>query len=305
MELGKEIEKTLTFLRGLPTFEASLLRLEDVIEQPLDPLLLPQTSEPKATTSVLREGSRLSGAIEIVDLSFGYFPTKPPLIKGLNLNVAPGQRIALVGSSGSGKSSVVRVLSGLYEPTGGEVLFDGRPLAQWPRRLAVGSVAMVQQEIQLFGCSVIDNLTLWDPTIPHEQVVNACRDAQILETIQRLPQGFDTIMAEGGRSFSGGQRQRLEIARALVGDPSILVLDEATSALDPETERLVDAALRRRGCTQILVAHRLSTIRDADRILVMEEGQLVQEGHHRDLVLARGPYRRLWEREQAERLQRA
>jgi NHLM bacteriocin system ABC transporter peptidase/ATP-binding protein len=294
MELGKEIEKTLTFLRGLPTFEASLLRLEDVIEQPLDPLLLSQSSEPAAATSASREGSRLSGAIEIVDLSFGYFPTKPPLINGLNLSVAPGQRIALVGSSGSGKSSVVRVLSGLYEPTRGEVLFDGRPLAQWPRGLAVGSVAMVQQEIQLFGCSVIDNLTLWDPTIPHEQVVNACRDAQILETIQRLPQGFDTVMAEGGRSFSGGQRQRLEIARALVGDPSILVLDEATSALDPETERLVDAALRRRGCTQILVAHRLSTIRDADRILVMEAGKVVQEGTHEQMLSEPdSPYRRL------------
>jgi len=294
MELGKEIEKTLTFLRGLPTFEASLLRLEDVIEQPHDPLLQSEQTQTPVTTSSSSEASRLSGAIEIVELSFGYFPTKPPLIQNLNLSVAPGQRIALVGSSGSGKSSVARVLSGLYEPSSGQVLFDGRSLAEWPRGLVVASLAMVQQEIQLFGCSVMDNLTLWDPTIPQEKVLNACRDAQILEAIQRLPQGFDTIMAEGGRSFSGGQRQRLEIARALVRDPSILILDEATSALDPETERLVDAALRRRGCTQILVAHRLSTIRDADRILVMEAGRVVQAGDHGSMIQeADSPYRRL------------
>lgn len=294
MALGEEIQKTLAFLRGLPTFEASLLRLEDVMEQPQDPLLLALKSQPAVAIDSTREASRLSGAIEIVDLSFGYFPTKPPLIQGFNLSVAPGQRIALVGSSGSGKSSVARVLSGLYEPTAGQVLFDGRPLAAWPRGLAVGSLAMVQQDIQLFGCSVIDNLTLWEPDIPHERVLEACRDAQILETIQRLPQGFDTIMAEGGRSLSGGQRQRLEIARALVRDPSILILDEATSALDPETERLVDAALRRRGCTQILVAHRLSTIRDADRILVMEAGRVVQKGTHDEMIVdLDSPYCRL------------
>jgi ABC-type multidrug transport system fused ATPase/permease subunit len=153
---------------------------------------------------------------------------------------------------------------------------------------------MVQQEIQLFGCSVIDNLTLWDTSTSRQQVLQACEDAQILETIQRLPQGFDTVMSEGGRSFSGGQRQRLEIARALIHDPSILILDEATSALDPETERLVDLALRRRGCTQIVVAHRLSTIRDSDRILVMEGGRVTQEGNHSSMISdPDSPYRRL------------
>jgi ABC-type bacteriocin/lantibiotic exporter with double-glycine peptidase domain len=240
------------------------------------------------------DSSRLSGAIELVDLSFGYIPIKPPLIVGVNLRVAPGQRIALVGSSGSGKSSVARVIAGLYQPSAGQVLFDGRPLSQWPRALVVASLAMVQQEIQLFGCSVIDNLTLWTPDVPRQRVIEACQDAQILETIQRLPQGFDTPLAEGGRSLSGGQRQRLEIARALVRDPSILILDEATSALDPETERQVDLALRRRGCTQIVVAHRLSTIRDADRILVMEAGRVVQEGTHAELISqSESPYRRL------------
>lgn len=292
MAMGREIQKTLTFLRGLPDFEASLLRLEDVIEQPLDPLL---TATPTSTVgSDEQASSQLSGAIEIVDLSFGYIPIKPPLIEGLNLKVKPGQRIAFVGSSGSGKSSMARVLAGLYQPTGGQVLFDGRPLPDWPRAVVVASLAMVQQEIQLFGCSVMENLTLWDPTVPRQQVIQACEDAQILETIQRLPQGFDTVMSEGGRSFSGGQRQRLDIARALIRDPSILILDEATSALDPETERRVDLALRRRGCTQIVVAHRLSTIRDSDRILVMEAGRVIQEGDHASMIQEAGsPYRRL------------
>lgn len=292
MAMGREIQKTLTFLRGLPDFEASLLRLEDVIEQPLDPLL---SATPVSTVGSNEQGSsQLSGAIEIVDLSFGYIPIKPPLIEGLNLKVKPGQRIAFVGSSGSGKSSMARVLAGLYQPTGGQVLFDGRPLPDWPRAVVVASLAMVQQEIQLFGCSVMENLTLWDPTVPRQRVIQACEDAQILETIQRLPQGFDTVMSEGGRSFSGGQRQRLEIARALIRDPSILILDEATSALDPETERRVDLALRRRGCTQIVVAHRISTIRDSDRILVMEAGRVIQEGDHASMIQEAGsPYRRL------------
>ena len=299
-QLGSEIQKSLAFLRGLPDFEASVLRLEDVLEQPLDPLLNAAQTGPPAEAMApgnppaVPAAARLSGAIEIVDLSFGYIPIKPPLIESFALSVAPGQRIALVGGSGSGKSSVARVIAGLYAPTAGEVRFDGRPLQAWPRGLVVASLAMVQQEIQLFGCSVIENLTLWDPTVPRQRVLEACQDAQILETIQRLPQGFETPMAEGARNLSGGQRQRLEIARALVRDPSILILDEATSALDPETERLVDGALRRRGCTQIVVAHRLSTIRDADRILVMEAGKVVQQGIHAEMVvLADSPYRRL------------
>jgi ABC-type bacteriocin/lantibiotic exporter with double-glycine peptidase domain len=227
-------------------------------------------------------------------LSFGYIPIKPPLIEEVNLSVSPGQRIAFVGSSGSGKSSLAKVIAGLYRPSGGQVLFDGRSLEEWPRELIVASVAMVQQEIQLFGCSVIDNLTLWDHTIPRQRLIQACEDARILNTIQRLPQGFDTIMSEGGRNLSGGERQRLEIARALIQDPSILILDEATSALDPETERQVDLALRRRGCTQIVVAHRLSTIRDSDRIIVMEAGRIVQEGTHSSMITDKdSPYSRL------------
>jgi ABC-type multidrug transport system fused ATPase/permease subunit len=228
--------------------------------------------------------------VEIRDLRFAFAPVQQPLIHDLSLKIEPGQRLALVGASGSGKSTVAHLIAGLLQPTAGKILYDGLPLAAVPRAVAVASLALVQQEITLYGMSVRENLQLWRP-LPEELLRRVCGEVRILEAIEALPDGFDTVLAEGARNFSGGQRQRLEIARALLQDPSILILDEATSALDGETERLVDEALRRRACTQILVAHRLSTIRDADRILVLDRGRVVQQGRHEALLAeAEGPY---------------
>ena len=290
LNLKGQIEAVISFVQRLPAFEAEVLRLEDVLEQPRDPVLV----QAPALHRWPGERRRLSGRIELRDLRFGYVPIKPPLFEGLNLTIESGQRIAFVGGSGSGKSTLSRLIAGLYLPSGGDILYDGLPITAIPHELCVSSLAMVQQEIQLYGCSVRDNLTLWNPRISEAELRHACADAQILETVQALPDGFDTVLSEGGRNLSGGQRQRLEIARALVQNPSILVLDEATSALDASTEVLVDQALRRRGCTQIIVAHRLSTIRDADLIVVLEQGQVVQQGHHEQLAQQEdSPYQRL------------
>ena len=288
--LKTEIEKVINFVQSLPDFEAEVLRLEDVLEQPRDPLL---ENAPKIESwSGGRE--RLSGSIDIEELFFGYMPLKPPLINGLSLSIQHGQRIAFVGGSGSGKSTMAKLLAGLYLPSSGTILYDGIPLKEIPRAISVSSLAMVQQDVQLYGCSVRENLNLWNNSIPGKDLRQACADAQILDTVLALPDGFETVLSEGGRSLSGGQRQRLDIARALVQNPSILILDEATSALDAETERLVDEAFRRRGCTQIIVAHRLSTIRDADVILVLENGKVVQQGRHAEMAaLTDSPYQKL------------
>ncbi len=278
--LKGEIDRWVGFVRDLPKMQAALLRLEDVLEQPIDPLL---DSAPLGG-SFPSERLRLSGFIEIHRLSFGYIPTRSPLISNLSLVITPGQRVALVGGSGSGKSTLARLLAGLERPAVGEILYDGHPLAAIPRSVVVGSMALVQQEVHLYGVSVRDNLTLWNQAIPQEQIETACRDAQILDDIRKMPQGFETLLSEGGQSLSGGQRQRLEIARALVQNPAILILDEATAALDTITEQRLNQALRRRGCTQIVIAHRLSTIRDADQILVLEHGRVVQRGRHEELL---------------------
>lgn len=288
--LKGEIDRLVGFVRELPKVQASLLRLEDVLEQPIDPLL---ASAPSGSPFP-GERQRLSGSIEIRSLSFGYIPTQPPLISDFQLKISPGERVALVGGSGSGKSTLARLLSGLEQPSAGEILFDGQPLTDLPRSMVVGSLALVQQEVQLYGVTVRDNLTLWNPAIPQQQLEAACRDAQILDDIRRLPLGFDTQLSEGGQSLSGGQRQRLEIARALVQNPAILILDEATAALDAINEQRLSEALRRRGCTQIVIAHRLSTIRDADQILVLENGRLVQRGRHEELLMeSSGAYAKL------------
>ncbi len=273
----------------LQTVEGDMNRLDDVLRYRTDPAAASHAGElPAEGTAV-----KLAGYLELRDVSFGYSRLDPPLIEGLSLNLKPGARVALVGGSGSGKSTIARLIVGLYQPWGGEILFDGRRRAEIQPEVMTNSLATVDQNVFLFEGGVRENLTLWDSTIPLPEVVAAARDACIHEEVAARPGGYESAVEEGGANWSGGQRQRLEIARALVGRPTLLVLDEATSALDPTTESRIDDALRRRGCTCLIVAHRLSTIRDADEIIVMERGKVVQRGTHDELKALAGPYARL------------
>lgn len=271
---------------ALQQLRGNLERLDDVLGHGADDAL----TEPETESAEIK---RLTGALELKQLTFGYLPFSPPLVTDLDLKIAPGQRIALVGGSGSGKSTVAKLVCGLYRPWQGEISFDGEPRESLPRATITSSVAIVDQEVTLFEGTVRENLTLWDDTIPEADVVQAAKDACIHQDIAKLPGGYDARVQEGGGNFSGGQRQRLEIARALARQPSLIVLDEATSALDPETEQKVDANLRRRGCSCLIIAHRLSTIRDSDEIIVLERGRVVQRGAHEELLSQGGLYREL------------
>lgn len=237
--------------------------------------------------------AKLAGALEIRGLTFGYAPGGSPLIENFDLRLEPGTRVALVGGSGSGKSTVARLVTGQLEPWAGEIRFDGRPRHEHPAAVLAHSVAFVQQEVYLFDGTVAENLTLWDPTVPETDVVRAAQDACIHDEVSAFPGGYSARILEGGRNLSGGQRQRIEIGRALAGNPRLLVLDEATSALDSVTEGIVDSNLRRRGCTCLIVAHRLSTIRDCDEIIVLDRGHVVERGPHEALLAAGGAYARL------------
>jgi NHLM bacteriocin system ABC transporter peptidase/ATP-binding protein len=235
----------------------------------------------------------LEGYLRIEGLTFGYNPLAKPLIEGLDLDLPPGSRVALVGGSGSGKSTIGRLVAGLYEPWSGSITLDGRPRSEIDPQVWAATVAYVDQDQLLFEGTVRDNITFWDPTIGDDEIIAALTDACIYEDIARRPGGLSSPVAEDGRNFSYGQRQRLEIARALVRRPSLLVLDEATSALDAETEVVMDKNLRRRGATCLIIAHRLSTIRDCDLITVLDAGVERERGTHEQLVHAGGAYARL------------
>ena len=271
----------------LQELDGNLVRLDDVLDNPTDARIA-QKQQQSVTTST----AKLEGYIELKNLTFGYSRLELPLIENFNLKVKPGQRIALVGGSGSGKSTVAKLVSGLYQSWSGEILFDGKTREQIPSQLLTNSISMVEQDILLFEGTVKDNLTLWDDTVPQKQLERACIDAAIDDIVQSIG-GYNAILAEGGANLSGGQRQRLEIARALVNNPSLLIMDEATSALDTETEKIIDQNIRRRGCTCLIVAHRLSTIRDCDEIIVLDRGKIVQRGTHEELWQEEGVYARL------------
>jgi NHLM bacteriocin system ABC transporter peptidase/ATP-binding protein len=272
--------------------EGNLTRLDDVLRNDVDPAV---EQEVRSLTPPphLSESVRLQGYVELRNVTFGYNRSAPPLIENLSLSLKPGQRVALVGGSGSGKSTVAKLICGLYEPWQGEILFDDQPRTRIPRSIITHSLALVEQDISLFSGSVRDNLTLWDSTVPFSNLVRATKDAAIQDVVLSMPGGYNADLAEGATNLSGGQRQRLEIARALVNNPSILVMDEATSALDAETEKIIDQKLRERGCTCVIVAHRLSTIRDCDEIIVFDRGKVVQRGTHDELQEIEGKYLQL------------
>ena len=263
--------------------ETDLHRIDDISKTEIDPIFTRRKSD-SGSIATFNGRLQLAGQLELRDVNFGFNKSRPPLVKDFNMSVKPGQRIALVGSSGSGKSTISRLISGLYSPWSGEILFDNHLRDDIPEEVIRQSVSMVDQEILLFSGTIRDNITLWNSAVPDETVFAAARDAQIHDDILQRPQGYSTMVEEGGTNFSGGQRQRLEIARALVNNPTILILDEATSSLDAATEAYVDEALRRRGITCVIVAHRLSTVRDCDEIIVMHHGETTQRGVHDDLM---------------------
>ncbi|WP_083582968.1 NHLP family bacteriocin export ABC transporter peptidase/permease/ATPase subunit [Phormidesmis priestleyi] len=276
----------------LQEMEGNLNRLDDVLRSSIDPAVKEPISAPPSD-ALPAANVRLQGYIELRNITFGYNRSAPPLIENLSLSLKPGQRVALVGGSGSGKSTVAKLICGLYEAWSGDILFDDRSRSQIPRSILTHSIALIEQDISLFAGSVRDNLTLWDSTVPFSNLVRACKDAAIQDVVLSLPGGYSADLAEGATNLSGGQRQRLEIARSLVNNPAILIMDEATSALDSEAERLIDQKLRERGCTCVIVAHRLSTIRDCDEIIVFDRGKVVQRGTHDELQQIEGKYLQL------------
>lgn len=266
--------------------QGDMNRLDDVLKYPCDT----QIEVDLASDDLSQYTPRLEGHVEFRNVTFGYSKLAEPLIENFNLILRPGERVALVGPSGCGKSTISKLAMGLYEPWSGEILFDGQPRASHSRRTLINSISMVSQEISMFEGSISDNLSMWDSTITEKQLIKAATDACIHNVIATRQGGYKSKMQEGGGNFSGGQKQRFEIARSLAINPRILVLDEATSALDPITEMQVDDNMRRRGCTCLMVAHRLSSIRDCDEIIVLSKGKVVQRGTHEQMRNAEGLY---------------
>ena len=260
----------------LQEMRTQMERVDDVMEYPDDDVFEENGSAAGA--------AKLKGNVELKDVVFGYSPLAEPLIRNFHLTVKPGESVAIVGASGCGKSTVAKLISGLYQPWSGEILFDGRPLNKIPKNVFRSSMAVVDQDIILFEDTIENNIKMWDGSIEDFEMILAARDARIHDVIVQRPKGYQYKLQEGGRDFSGGQRQRIEIARALAQDPTIVILDEATSALDARTEFEVVNAIRDRGITCIVIAHRLSTIRSCDEIIVMEKGEIRDRGTHKELM---------------------
>jgi NHLM bacteriocin system ABC transporter peptidase/ATP-binding protein len=267
--------------------QGDMNRLDDVMQYREDPWL---NRGPLPQAQGGRVAAKLAGKVELSNISFGYNPAGSALVENFNLVLNPGERVAIVGPSGCGKSTISRLVMGLYEPWGGSIKFDDQPREAFGRYEFFNSVALVDQDIVLFEGSIRDNLSMWDKNVSDQDIMQAAKDACIHDVIMSRPGGYDSKLAEDGVNMSGGQRQRLEIARALATNPRILVMDEGTSALDPATEQQIDENLRRRGCACIIIAHRLSTIRDADEIVVLSYGHIVERGTHDSLMQIDGGF---------------
>lgn len=261
-------------------------RMEDVMEYPVD-VEYPETTKKDISYD------KLSGKLELRHVTFGYSRMAPPLIEDFSMTVEVGQKVAFVGASGCGKSTLAKLISGLYKPWSGEILFDGKPISEIDRNIFTGSLAVVDQDITLFEDTIANNIKMWDQSIEDYEMILAARDASLHEKILQRDGGYEYQILEGGKDFSGGERQRMEIARVLAQDPTIIVMDEATSALDAKTEYDVVKAIKDRGITCIVIAHRLSTIRECDEIFVMERGKIVERGSHDQLMQLHGAYEAL------------
>ena len=262
-------------------------RVEDVMEYPDDALFASNAAAGEP------DYEKLSGDVEIDNITFGYSRLDQPLIENFSLRMKPGSRVAFVGTSGCGKSTLSKLISGLYQPWSGEIRFDGKLISEIDRAVFTSSVAVVDQDIILFEDTVANNIKMWDDSIADFEMILAARDAQIHDDIMARPGGYQQKLTEGGRDLSGGQRQRIEIARVLAQDPHIVIMDEATSALDARTEYEVVKAVADRGITCIIIAHRLSTIRDCDEIIVLDHGKVVERGTHEELYARGGVYAEL------------
>ena len=284
------LNPAMTFITAGQTIQemrTQMERVEDVMEYPEDAVF----SDPDDPEEAVFD--KLSGEVELKNVTFGYAPLADPLIVDFSMHLKPGSQVALVGGSGCGKSTVAKLISGLYRPWSGEILFDGRPIEGIDRNVFTGSVAVVDQDVTLFADTIANNIKMWDGSIADFEMILAARDAQIHDEIMQRPGGYQGTIIEGGHDLSGGQRQRLEIARALAQDPHIVILDEATSALDARTEYELVKAVRDRGVTCIVIAHRLSTIRDCDEIIVLDKGRVVERGKHEELYARGGVYTEL------------
>jgi ABC-type bacteriocin/lantibiotic exporter with double-glycine peptidase domain len=282
------INNTVKSAQRLFQSHAAMERLEEVNNTAKEyaDMVIPDESD-------LPERTKLRGEIELRNVTFGYDRSLPPILNHFSLKINAGESVAFVGFSGCGKSTITKLISGLYEPWEGEILLDGVPLKQVNRALLINSLSVVNQDITLFEGTIADNIKMWDESIEDFSMVMAANDAQIHKDIAERPGAYNAMLNENGKNFSGGQRQRIEIATALAKDPTILVLDEGTSALDPKTEEQVMKHINNMGITLVMVAHRLSTIRDCNQIYVMENGQIQQHGTHNELMQQQGLYSKL------------